>query len=145
MLTENMLWAWNVVFACNTESIFLCVSTSEAEPPLLHITTLTTAVPVPVLIPFVVTSRPTTASSPSTPLNPSPFAPQIRLCWPLCAFILYLLTYLLTLHRPTGLDKRFAVSDQLMNIILKLCIGIIATRTSSVSMRGKWSNGETIM
>ena len=38
------LWAWNVVFVCNTESIFLCVSTSEAEPPpLLHITTLTTA------------------------------------------------------------------------------------------------------
>ena len=37
-----MLWAWNVVFVCNTESIFLCVSTSEAEPPLLHITTLTT-------------------------------------------------------------------------------------------------------
>jgi len=33
MLTENMLWAWNVVFVCNTESIFLCVSTSEAEPP----------------------------------------------------------------------------------------------------------------
>ena len=28
-----MLWAWNVVFVCNTESIFLCVSTSEAEPP----------------------------------------------------------------------------------------------------------------
>ena len=27
---------------CNTESIFLCVSTSEAQPPLLHITTLTT-------------------------------------------------------------------------------------------------------
>jgi len=42
MLTENMLWAWNVVFVCNSESIFLCVSTSEAEPPLLHITTLTT-------------------------------------------------------------------------------------------------------
>ena len=32
------------------------------------------------------------------PLNPSPLAPQIRLCWPLCAFINYiylLLTYLL--------------------------------------------------
>ena len=42
MLTENMLWAWNVVFVCNTKSIFLCVSTSEAESPLLHITTLTT-------------------------------------------------------------------------------------------------------
>ena len=38
-----MLRAWNVVFVCNTESIFLCVSASEAEPPpLLHITTLTT-------------------------------------------------------------------------------------------------------
>jgi len=37
-----MLWAWNVVFVCNTESIFLCVSTSEAEPPLLRITNLTT-------------------------------------------------------------------------------------------------------
>ena len=42
MLTENMLRAWNVVFVCNTESIFLCVSTSEAEPPLAPLT-LTTA------------------------------------------------------------------------------------------------------
>jgi len=35
-------------------------------------------------------------SRPSTPLNPSPLAPQIRLCWPLCAFInyIYSLTYL---------------------------------------------------
>ena len=37
-------------------------------------------VPVPVPTPFVVTSRPTTASRPSTPLNRSPLAPQIRLC-----------------------------------------------------------------
>ena len=56
------------------------------------------SVPVPVLTPSVVISRPTTASRPSNPLNPSPLAPQIRLCWPLCAFInyIYLLTYLLT-------------------------------------------------
>ena len=54
------------------------------------------SVPVPVLTPSVVISRPFTASRPSTPLNPSPLAPQIRLCWPLCAFInyIYLLTYL---------------------------------------------------
>ena len=41
--------------------------------------------------------RPTTASRPSNPLNPCPLAPQIRLCWPLCAFInyIYLLAYLL--------------------------------------------------
>ena len=32
-----VLWAWNVVFVCNTESIFLCVSTSEAQsPPATH-------------------------------------------------------------------------------------------------------------
>ena len=43
--------------------------------------------------PSVVISRPTTASRPSTPLNPS-LAPQIWLCWPLCAFINYI--YLLT-------------------------------------------------
>ena len=53
-------------------------------------------IPVPVLTPSVVTSRPTTASRPSTPLNPSPLAAQIRLCWPLCAFInnISLLTYM---------------------------------------------------
>jgi len=56
------------------------------------------SVPVPVLTPFVVTSRPSIASRPSNPLNPSPLAPQIWLCRPLCAFIkyIYLLTYLLT-------------------------------------------------
>jgi len=37
------------------------------------------SVHVPALIPPVVTSRPTTASRPSSPLNPSRFAPQIRL------------------------------------------------------------------
>ena len=52
----------------------------------------------PILTPSVVISRPTTAGRSSTPLNPSPLAPQIRLCWPLCAFInyIYLLTYLVT-------------------------------------------------
>jgi len=52
------------------------------------------SIPVPVLTPSVVISRPTTDSRPSTPLNSSPLAPQIRLCWPLCAFINYI--YLLT-------------------------------------------------
>jgi len=53
------------------------------------------SVPVRVLMvtPSVVISRPTTASRPSTPLNPS-LAPQIWLCWPLCVFINYI--YLLT-------------------------------------------------
>jgi len=63
------------------------------------------SIPVPVLAPSVVTSRPCTASRPSNPLNPSSLAPQIRLCWPLCAFIKYI--YLLTLQRPltiTGIN-----------------------------------------
>ena len=54
------------------------------------------SVPVPVLIPSVVTSRPTTASRPSTPLDPSPLAPQIRHFRPLRAFINYIYFYILT-------------------------------------------------
>jgi len=41
MLTENMLWAWNVVFVCNTESIYVRLDL-RGWAPLLHITTLTT-------------------------------------------------------------------------------------------------------
>ena len=42
------------------------------------------------------TWKPTAASRPSNSFNPSPLAPQIRLCWPLCTFInyIYLLTFL---------------------------------------------------
>jgi len=53
------------------------------------------SVPVPVLIPSVVTSRPTAASRPSNPPDLFPLAPQIRLLLTtvrLC--ILYLLIYL---------------------------------------------------
>jgi len=51
-------------------------------------------VPVPVLTPSVVTSRPTTASRPSNPLNPSLLAPQIRLLLTIVrVYKLYLLTY----------------------------------------------------
>jgi len=38
MLTENMLWAWNV-------DIFVRLDLRGWAPPLLHITTLTTATP----------------------------------------------------------------------------------------------------
>ena len=48
-------------------------------------------------IPSVVTSRPTTASRPSNPLNSSPLAPQIRFLLTIVrVYKLYLLTYLLT-------------------------------------------------
>ena len=76
----------------------LALAVSELQPLKSGTLSLHLSVSVPVLKPFVVTSRPTTASRPSTPLNPSPLVPQkIRLCWPLCAFInhIYLLTYLL--------------------------------------------------
>ena len=59
------------------------------------------SVPVPVLIPSVVISRPTTASRPSNPLNHSPLAPQIRLLLTIMrvydlSFIDLLTYYLLT-------------------------------------------------
>ena len=55
--------------------------TASASQPLKSATlSLHLSVPVPVRMPFLVTSRPTTASIPSNPLNPSPVAPQIWLC-----------------------------------------------------------------
>ena len=72
----------------------LTLAASASQPLKSRTLSLHLSVPVPVLIPSVVISRPTTASRPSTPLNPSPLAPQIRLCWPLCAFINYIFTYL---------------------------------------------------
>ena len=58
----------------------LALATSASQPLKSGTLSLYLPVPVPVLIPFVVTSRPTTVSRPSTLLNPSPLAPQIRLC-----------------------------------------------------------------
>ena len=69
----------------------LALAASALQPLKSGTLSLYLSVPVPALMPFVVTSRPTTASRPSNPLNPSPLAPQIRLCWPLCAFINYIL------------------------------------------------------
>ena len=75
------------------------IAASASQPLKSGTLSLYLSVPVPVLTPSVVTSRPTTASRPSNPLNTSPLVPQTRLCWQLCAFInyIYLLTYLLML------------------------------------------------
>jgi len=62
------------------------------------------SVPVPVLIPSVVTPRPTAASRPSNPLNPSPLAPQIRL---LLTIVRVYKLYLLTLRYVTYLLQFF--------------------------------------
>ena len=90
--------------------------------------TLSLHLSVSVLIPFVVTPRPTTASRPSTPLNPSPLAPQIRLCWPLCAFInyIYLLTYLLLpdANAPVAVCKVISAVQFHFNEILQFLTGV---------------------
>ena len=69
------------------------------------------SVPVPVLTPFVVTSRPTTAIRPSNPLNPSFLAPQIQLLLTIVrVYKLYLLSYLLTpftIHRLKDATDRY--------------------------------------
>jgi len=94
----------NLLSAPFVRTSFGSRSFSVVAPKIWNSLSFYLSVPVPVLTPSVVISRPTTASRPYTPLNPSPLAPQIRLCWPLCAFINYicLLTYLLTfLSRPS--------------------------------------------
>ena len=53
----------------------LALAASAPQPLKSGTLSLYLSVPVPVLIPSVVTSRPTTASRPSSPLNPSPLAP----------------------------------------------------------------------
>ena len=58
---------------------FLRLRPSALQPLKSGTLPLYLSVPVPVLIPSVVTSRPTTASRPSSPLNSLPLAPQIRL------------------------------------------------------------------
>ena len=55
------------------------LAVSALQPLKSGTLSLHLSVSVPVLKPFVVTSKPTTASRPSTPLNPSPLVPQIRL------------------------------------------------------------------
>ena len=49
----------------------LALAASASQPLQSGTLSIHLSVPVPVLIPFVVTSRPTTASRPSNPLNPS--------------------------------------------------------------------------
>jgi len=71
----------------------LCHYAASASQPLKPGTlSLYLPVPVPVLIPVVVTSRPTTASRPFNPLNPSLLAPQIFLTI-VRVYKLHLLTY----------------------------------------------------
>jgi len=73
----------------------LALTASASQPLNSGTLSLYLSVPAPVLIPSVVTSRPTTASRPSNPLNPSPLAPQIRpLLTIVCVYKLYLLAYL---------------------------------------------------
>ena len=73
----------------------LALAVSALQPLKSGTLSLHLSVPVRVLIPSVVTSRPTTASRPSNPLKPSPLAPQIRLLLTIMRVCkLYLLTYL---------------------------------------------------
>jgi len=54
----------------------LALAASASQPLKSGTLSLYLSIPVPVLTPFVITSRPTTASRPSNPLNPSPLAPH---------------------------------------------------------------------
>jgi len=62
---------------CSVFRTSLALAASALQPIKSVTLSLYLSVPVPVLIPSVVTARPTTASRPSNPLNPSHLAPQI--------------------------------------------------------------------
>jgi len=98
-----------ISFLLRLSAHHLALTASASQPLKSGTLSLYLSVPVPVLIPFVVTSRPTTASRPSNPFNPSPLAPQIRLCRPLRAFInyIYLLTYVIRENDVIGEAQKF--------------------------------------
>jgi len=76
---------------------YLALAASASQPLKPGTLSLYLSIPVPVLIHSVVTSRPTTVSRPSNPLNPSPLVPQIQLLLTVVHVYnkLYLLTHLL--------------------------------------------------
>jgi len=89
----------------------LALAASALQPLKSGTLSLYLSVPVPALMPFVVTSRPTTASRPSNPLNPSPLAPQIRLLLTIVRVYKLYFTYLLT---------RFLAADSIQEDIVSI-------------------------
>ena len=126
MWTYQLLWTCSArEFRCDINEAFIFFNYFEFFIfQIWNSLSLYLSVPVPVLTPSVIISRPTTASRPSNPLNPSPLAPQIRLCWPLCAFInyIYLLTYLLSNTR--------RASNPILRITWRKAQSIVDRRTT---------------
>ena len=123
MWTYQLLWTCSArEFSCDINEAFIFLIILNSLSFKSGTLSLYLSVPVPVLTPSVVISRSTTASRPSTPLNPSPLAPQSRLCWPLCAFInyIYLLTYLLSNTR--------RASNPILRITWRKAQSIVAVR-----------------
>ena len=91
-LTPTLIFS---LLRLSADSLALAVSASQ---PLKSGTlSFYLSIPVPVLIPSVVISRPTTVSRHFNPHNPSPLAPHIRLLLTTVrVYKLYLVTYLLT-------------------------------------------------
>jgi len=83
-----------ISFLLRLSAHHLALAVSASQPLTSGTLSLYLSVPVPVLVTSVIASRPTTASRPSSPLNPSPLAPQIRLLLTIVrVYTLYLLTY----------------------------------------------------
>ena len=110
------------------------------------------SVPVPVLIPSVVISRPTTASRPSNPLNHSPLAPQIRLLLTIMrvydlSFIDLLTYYLLTalvlecnawLAEPRFLFDNLDPLSSPPSVFSRICTSDTAPRESEHHFHHPW-------
>jgi len=119
----------------------LALAALASQPLKSGTLSLYLSVPVPVLTPSVITSRPTTASRPSNPLNPSALAPQIRLCWPLRAFI-NIFTYLLTyINHRVGQKSKLLIFSEYVNMLIFINIVFITFSRRVVDIvQCPWSN-----
>jgi len=109
-LISNQLFSVLLLSAHHSAPAVLAMQPTKFGSLSFHLSAL-----VSVLIPSVVTSRPTTASRPSNPLNLSLHAPQIRpLLNMLRVYKLYLLSYLLACNRKDGNASIVAASFALI-------------------------------
>ena len=137
----GMLYSPKLVFSLlRLSAHHLALATSAMQPVKSGTLSLYLSVPVRVLIPSVVISRPTTAGRPSNPLNLSPLAPQIRFLLTIVrVYKLYLLTYLLTfpfLAAHYNACIVIAMPDEIIRATLRQRGTVLSPVSVSVTSRG---------
>ena len=125
----------------------LALAASALQPLKSGTLSLHLYVPVPVLTPFIVTSRPTTASRPSDNLAPLLLRLTIGFCWPLCVWRTYIsLTCLKYTWRSTaGLSQWLSSNVYIMipslaTVLMLVIIWSTSNDSIKVPVLHKWFN-----